>query len=312
MKKLIYILTIFSNGLLMGQMSITFESVKLDTTGYLNGSDQKGGFTIDNVFFPNHYNPQWKSWTGWAITSVVDTTTRGFTNQYASIPGSGALKSKNYAISFISGETKLRLNNKQSNIKGLYVTNATYTYFSMKEGDAFAKKFGGVTGKDPDFLKLNIGKWQNGQKSPILKEVYLADFRSPNDSEDFILKDWLFTDLSNIGQADSLYFTMQSSDVGAFGINTPTYFCIDELSFDAITATTISELSHELKAYPTITNDVIRFAYPEKISLIDIHGRTILQTGVKESQISIAHLKTGWYILLNDEGKMTRIYKQDF
>jgi hypothetical protein len=40
------------------------------------------------------------------------------------------------------------------NGQGVYVTNTTYAYNSMRDGDMFAKKFGGPTGNDPDWYKL--------------------------------------------------------------------------------------------------------------------------------------------------------------
>ena len=44
-------------------------------------------------------------------------------------------------------------------------------------------------------------------------EFYLADFRSAEDSLDYIVNDWRWIDLSNLGNVDSLQFTMNSSDV---------------------------------------------------------------------------------------------------
>lgn len=44
------------------------------------------------------------------------------------------------------------------------------------------------------------------------------------------LKDWAWVDLSNFNISDSLVLSFESSDVGQFGINTPTYVAIDDVN----------------------------------------------------------------------------------
>jgi hypothetical protein len=98
----------------------------------------------------------------------------------------------------------------------------------MKEGDAFAKKFGGDDGTDPDFFKLNIWGRRGGSSTDTL-EFYLADFRDDDSEMDFIIEAWQWVDLSSLGKVDSLLFGLESSDMGAWGMNTPAYFCVDDL-----------------------------------------------------------------------------------
>ncbi|MEM9177023.1 MAG: DUF4465 domain-containing protein, partial [Myxococcota bacterium] len=60
-------------------------------------------------------------------------------------------------------------------------------------------------------------------------EFLLADYTAPGTEDDYIVTDWTFVDLSSLGVVSRLAFSFESSDVGAFGINTPTYFAIDNL-----------------------------------------------------------------------------------
>jgi hypothetical protein len=60
-------------------------------------------------------------------------------------------------------------------------------------------------------------------------ELMLADYRFLDNSQDFILDEWVFLNLSGLGVVSELQFSFQSSDVGDFGINTPQYFAIDNL-----------------------------------------------------------------------------------
>jgi Domain of unknown function (DUF4465)/PEP-CTERM motif len=110
---------------------------------------------------------------------------------------------------------------------GASISNTTYTGLSMQNGDAFAKKFGGVLGNDPDYLKLTISGFASGIATGTLVDFYLADFRFANNSQDYIINKWTFVDFSTLGTVDEIRFSYASSDVGQFGINTPTYFALD-------------------------------------------------------------------------------------
>ena len=59
---------------------------------------------------------------------------------------------------------------------------------------------------------------------------YLADYRSTDSAHDYIVDDWTWVDLSGLGTVDRIEFTLSSSDVGSFGMNTPAYFAMDCLN----------------------------------------------------------------------------------
>ena len=109
------------------------------------------------------------------------------------------------------------------------LTNTTYAALSMRDGDSFAKRFGGVTGDDPDYLFLTITGKDAGNGDTGTIDFYLADFRFADNADDYILDDWTFVDLSSLGAVSSLEFTMTTTDVGQFGANTPLYFAIDNI-----------------------------------------------------------------------------------
>jgi hypothetical protein len=99
----------------------------------------------------------------------------------------------------------------------------------MRDGDAFAKQFGGPTGDDPDFFRLLVEGIDELGDSTGFVELLLADYRFNDSSLDFIIDEWVFLELSGLGVVSELRFGFESSDVGGFGINTPTYFAIDNL-----------------------------------------------------------------------------------
>jgi hypothetical protein len=205
-------------------------SVKIPNTGTVNSNFTSGSCTFSNSYAIS-FGGYWNS--GWAYSKVNDTITEGFTNLYGSYANKGFNNSNNYAVS--QNETFIKIN--QNTLTGLYVTNTTYAALSMKNGDAFAKKFGGISGNDSDWFKLTINAYQNGNIKTEKVEFYLADFRFADNSKDYIIKDWTFVNLTSLGSLDSLKFTLTSSDTNQFGLKTPAFFCLDNVMTNVDTAT---------------------------------------------------------------------------
>jgi hypothetical protein len=116
----------------------------------------------------------------------------------------------------------------------MQVTNTTYAYLSMQNGDAFAKKFGGPSGNDPDWFKLTIYGKDLANQILGTVEFYLADFRFVDNTLDYIVHRWATVDLTPISSARILEFSLDSSDVGRWGMNTPAYFALDNIVFQTL------------------------------------------------------------------------------
>lgn len=214
-----------------------FESLtlpKADTfyVNYVGSGDV--GFDNGLAHFPCYYNSAWSIWSsGFAYSNMTDSVTSGYTNQYSAKAAKGYNGSSKYlAVNGTGGQNYIKLINagKGGFTSGFYVTNSTYAYNSMRDGDAFAKKFGGTSGNDADWFKVVIYGYNNGVKKADSVEVYLADFRNPDNTKDYMLKTWKWVNLMPLGKVDSITFDMSSSDVGAWGMNTPGYFCIDNFT----------------------------------------------------------------------------------
>ncbi|WP_373652259.1 DUF4465 domain-containing protein [Schlesneria sp. DSM 10557] len=121
------------------------------------------------------------------------------------------------------------------------VANTTYAALSMLWGDSFAKAFGGASGNDPDFLMLsaygtdadgNVLSTSDGQSvAAISAEFFLADYRFADQTLDYVIADWTLFDLSSLAGASTIYFNLSSSDTGPYGMNTPAYFAIDNITY---------------------------------------------------------------------------------
>ncbi len=193
---------------------------------YLNGSTLSGGYTSGGIFFENDYNASFDVFQGFAASTTTDTTTAGYGNQFSNVTGGGAGGSSGFGLAFLGGRIVLP---ETQIVLGAQFTNTTYAALSMRDGDAFSKQFGGPTGIDSDFFRLLVEGIDAGGTSTGTVELMLADFRSADHALDSILDEWVFLDLSGLGAVRELRFGFESSDVGPFGINTPTYFAIDDL-----------------------------------------------------------------------------------
>ena len=213
---------------------VDFEDLSLAADSYWNGSDMSGGFQSGNAYFVNNYNPDFFCWDGFAYSSKTDTVNGSWMNQYSAIAGSGVNGSSTYSVAYVFALPTLSLTDQYAGgatVEGLYVTNTTYAYSSMKNGDAYSKKFGGQTGNDADWFKLTIrGITALGAYSDAA-DFYLADYRFADNAQDYILDDWAWVNLSSLGNdIVGLEFSLSSSDAGMFGMNTPAYFAMDNLT----------------------------------------------------------------------------------
>ena len=233
------------------------EEIVDETYGY-SSTICTGSFTSGGVQFVNRYNKSWGSWGGFGYSNRTDTTTAGSSNQYSAFPGSGCDASRNYAIAYGYSNEVDRSNANQLqqlpyvvlpnglNIQSISVTNTTYAALSMQNGDSFAKRFGYtyqyvngvktlVSSNDPDWFKLTVyGSDALGNVLSNNVEFYLADYRSSDSASDYIINDWQELDLTSLSDAECLYFNLSSSDTGDFGMNTPGYFALDNVSYTAI------------------------------------------------------------------------------
>ncbi len=211
----------------------TFDDLTLPPQSFWNGSEGSGGFVSGESRFENHYDAEWAFWDGFAYSNRTDPNVMGLPAQYHAIPGGGQGGSPNYGVVFVGWAALPTLTFPTPQVvSGLYLTNDNYTYYEMLLGSGFSKKFGGPTGNDKDWFKLTItGKDAAGNGTGTI-DFYLADFRFADNTRDYLLDSWAFVSLRPLGPVKALEFSLTSSDVGAFGMNTPAYFCLDSVISD--------------------------------------------------------------------------------
>ena len=233
LQKLYCLVTVLLTAGAASAATATFDDLALPAESFWNGSDGSGGFISGGAHFGNNYNADWASWDGFSYSNLTDTATGGIAAQYNAITGAGQGGSENYAVGYIGWTTPSTVTLEEPGfVDGLYVTNSNYAYYSMFNGDAFAKKFGGESGSEPDFFMLTItGKDVDGA---VIGTVYfyLADYRFEDNGEDYIIDTWRYVDLTSLGEVVSLEFALSSSDLGDWGMNTPGSFAIDTIVYE--------------------------------------------------------------------------------
>ncbi|MGE0560479.1 MAG: DUF4465 domain-containing protein [Flavobacteriales bacterium] len=309
-------------GLMLSSTNITaqtadFENLTLPAESYWDGSDLSGThnngefhseFTSGDFTFPNVFDTTWGApgyWLGgFAYSNMTDSVTSGPGNKYSAKAGSGD-NSANYIVG--SNNSSFTGNTMFFNSIQFAITNSTYAYNSMRDGDAFAKKFGGPTGNDPDWFKLAIKTFQQGTTCDSL-DFYLADFRFADNSQDYIIKDWRIIPIYSNCVFDSIYFELSSSDVGTWGMNTPAFFCIDNISMGVWD--NIDEFNKDnFSFYPNPTTSVLNIKSVDEIEsarVIDVTGKTILTVNgnnQNQLQVGVAELNAGvYFIQINSKG----------
>jgi hypothetical protein len=182
--------------------------------------DQTGYFVFDN------YTSSYLTFGGgFTYINKTDKTTAGYTNNSA-ITGTGKLSATYMTVNPSEYSTdKFHFAGNQSHtVKGMYVTNSTYAYLSMQNGDTSAKKF--VAG---DWFKLTVTGLDEKGNTTGTVDFYLADYR---DGKKIMVDQWTWLDLSALGKVAEVKFSMSSTDTGKWGMNTPAYFCMDGFTIE--------------------------------------------------------------------------------
>ncbi len=221
---------------------INFEDVALGDAGYWNGANGDGLFmTAGNYSFMNYYNENYKSWSGFAVSCTTDSVFTGYgtVSEFNSCVG-GGMESMQFAVGYYS-EYDFYMEDlapaiyatKAFRPKYVHVNNAASAYVSMMNGDGIANKF-----TEEDSLVLTITGMTADDEETGHVDFYLA-------KDGKIVKEWTKVDLTSLGAVDHVRFTMKSSDMAYGFMNTPAYFCIDNME---------SELTDDV---PTGISDII-------------------------------------------------------
>lgn len=216
-----------------------FEDLNLEPDSYFL-PESAGNFTSGSLSFL--YEGSSGSWSGFTYSNRVTLNGTYNDDQFVAVSRGGIeADSSVFAITYVSSDwmtgtydpiPSVIQTTDESEVLfgGFYVANTDMAYITMRDGTLFNKKFGGESGNDPDWFRLKV--WGLRADNSLTQEIthYLADFRNEDNALDYIQDDWRWVDLQPLGAVKSLHFILESSDSGDYGINTPAYFCMDNLT----------------------------------------------------------------------------------
>ncbi len=186
--------------------------------GY-GGTETVGQFTSGGLSFTNRSDITYPGvWEGFSYSNVVDTTTQGYTNQFASITGGGRYgPGSTYAVAYQGVYSPTITLPAPTTVLNMDVANTTYAYYSMLDGDSF----GDTAFSSSDSFQLSIqGYDTNGQSTS--GEPVVFDLASGTN----ILSSWSTVNLSGLGDdVKSLQFSLTSTQP-----YTPSYFALGDLN----------------------------------------------------------------------------------
>ena len=186
------------------------------------------GYETDNLTFEHFYNEEFGYWGGFALTCKFDTDAANglFENQYAvynasASEGDGALifyyDSYNEPCDIVLKDATM--------LTSVRLNLTTYTYASITDEDinSYARIFA-----DGDYLKV-VFTAMSADEALDSVECYVVDYR---DGKRFVATNWDIYDLRSLGKGyDAVRVTIETTDVGEYGANTPLYIALDELNF---------------------------------------------------------------------------------
>lgn len=211
--------------------------------------------TIDfQVFKFSHYGYN-SYWNGFTISKEeVDTVCAGY--DHSSCMGKGGIAGVGtpFIWAYYSSygvkptNTVTFANDSAYTPMEVYLCQSAVAYNDIVNGGLFGRKF-----HRNDYFKVTIYALNDtlGIDSTRFVDYYLADYRATDSLTWTVNRAWERVDLSPLGRTKGLCFTMTSTDVGAYGSNTATYFALDGLKVQG-SATTGINIAHEVNEQPAL------------------------------------------------------------
>ena len=136
---------------------------------------------------------------------------------------------------------------------------------------------------------------------------YLADYRFTDSQNDYIVNTWETVDLTALGAVQFLEFTLESSDEGQWGINTPAYFALDNLTYGTLGIAESNAIEWSVYPNPATSSFTVN-APAGKVVIYTTSGTVVKTVAINgNSLISLDELNAGSYIIeLTTEAGISR------
>ena len=233
----------------------TFDDLYLPAESYWWGDtvpNYKNTFYSGSYSFANSMIPYSQTWGLFGYSNKTSTSfdpDQFITDQFNSVVGHGVNGSSNYAVvypSHVMGHTMVVPTHKPQgdSIRGCYVTNNAWVKYVSLHGtgtNSNGKQDANTPFTTGDWVKLTA-KADNGKSVSF----YLADYRSSNPADHYLIESWQWLDLRSLGVVKNVTFTMDGNRHNQYGTTIPTYFCMDDFGGDRPLTTFADTVSAEV------------------------------------------------------------------
>jgi hypothetical protein len=228
MRKLFYLLCLLAFvSCDKGEESVAPEKIVESFEGVIDGK-YAYGFHGENVGCEHFYNDEYNYWGGFALSKVYDrdATNGKYENQYA-VYNTDAASGDNFLLYYYdsySDPCDMVFIKQSALLHSVKLNLTTYVYASITDEaiNDFARKF-----EDGDYLKVVFSALDKLEKpTGESVECYVVDYR---DGKRFVADNW--NEFLLGFTADRVRITIETSDVGEYGANTPLYIAIDDLVY---------------------------------------------------------------------------------
>lgn len=195
-------------------------------------SDYSYGYENDHLEFEYFYNEEYAYWGGFAQSRVKDADAANglFANQYA-VYNEAAASGDSFLIYYYDSYNEpcdIVVKQQGVSLRDVMLNLTTYTYASITNEaiNDFARVF-----VDGDYLKV-VFTGMRGNEATGVVECYVVDYR---DGKRATTTEWTTFSLANLGEGyDRVSVTIETTDVGEWGANTPLYIAMDNLSYSVL------------------------------------------------------------------------------
>ena len=214
--------------------TIKVESTVVNFDDFVGDIEYIYGYENDAIKCEYFYNEEYGYWGGFAQSRIFDTNAANgvYENQFAAYNSKAASGNTFLLYYYDSYNEPCDIVFKQDSgtisLTSVKLNLTTYTYASITDEDinTFARAFG-----DEDYLKVIFTPYCNAD-TPVGESVecYVVDYRNGKRT---VADNWQKFEL-NLPASDRIRVTIETSDVGDWGANTPLYICMDDLTYNVI------------------------------------------------------------------------------
>ena len=190
-------------------------------------ADYQLGYESEDMLFEYFYNEEYGYWGGFVQSKMFDADPQNglYENQYSAFNTHAATDDSFLLYYYDSYNEPCDIICKSMlEVKSVKLNLTTYTYASITEEDinSFARAF-----TDGDYLKVVFTPYKQDAPAGDSVECYVVDYR---DGKRFVADNWQ-TFFLDIPATYRIRVTIETTDVGQWGANTPLYICMDDLTY---------------------------------------------------------------------------------